>query len=126
MLCCQAHIDAGQHGEAPGTDESEAERDEDADPEPDGDEVPAIPLRSELSTADLKYFPNKTFSTLENQKVHLEDLHLPFWEVNLAGDCAVGVERPELARGGAGEAQTYRGVHSVSLPRPPAHVELGG
>ena len=59
-------------------------------------------------------------------KVHLEDLHPPVWEVNLATDGAVGVERPELARGGAGVAQTYRGVDGVALPGPLAHVELRG
>ena len=50
----RSHVDAGQHGEAPGADESEAERDEDPDPESDGDHVATLPLGTEPAAADLE------------------------------------------------------------------------
>merc|ERR1719445_1801896 len=102
-------VNAGQHGESPETDKSEAETDEDADPDPNREEIPALPLRSKLSTSDL------------------EDLHPPVREVDLpdlAADGAVGVDRPEPARGGAGVAQTYWSVYSVSLYCSATHVQL--
>ena len=50
-------LNAGEHGEAPGADQSEAEGDDEADPEPDGHQLPALPHRPELAAPHLEHLP---------------------------------------------------------------------
>jgi hypothetical protein len=51
---CVTHVDAGQHGEAPEADGGESQGDQNPNPKADGDELTTFPLRSKLSTVNLK------------------------------------------------------------------------
>ena len=51
------HLNAGEHGEAPGADQSKAERDDEPNDEPDGHQLPALPHRPELAALHLKHLP---------------------------------------------------------------------